>query len=90
MKIKLNLSYKKIFLYIYILFFVANLALLGYLYFFAKKYVYEPMNKDGSYFNDNSLSKTQDLDMKKFKEVITEIEKKKQKSNVNGMKNIFE
>ncbi len=89
MKFKIKFSHKNIIRYFYILIILINLVTLFYLYSFMKKHVYHTIVPK----NDDTIIRSStyagDVDLKKFKKVIEQIEKKSQGNSLDNIKDIF-
>ena len=90
MKFKIKFSHKNIIRYFYILIMLVNLVTLFYLYSFMKKHVYHTIAPEEDITITRSSTYAGDIDMKKFEEVIEQIEKKSQGNSLDNINNIFD
>ncbi len=87
MKINLKFTDKRIFKAIYVLIVAVNIIVLFFTYSFLNKNLYGSFVIDEDYLGNRTSAS--DLNINIFNSVIEKIEKKSQKNDVNGVKNIF-
>ena len=83
-----QISSEKIFKYIYLVLFLTIATSLVFSYFFIYDNVYLAINFDESK-HDAALSKTSDIDMEKFDQVMEKINTRSVKKDIN-IRNIFD
>jgi len=85
---QIKISRKKIFQIIYALIIVINILILFSLYSFFNRYVYGSFIIDQNYFSGQGGGYG-DLNINLFNRIIEKIEKKSNKNDISGIKNIF-
>lgn len=80
MKLNLKLSLKNIIRYIYIIIILVNLVIIYQVFLFANKYLYKTFIMDKHILENAAAVKSDDLNIEKFENVISEIENKSKRA----------
>ncbi len=76
MKLSFSVTTKNIFRCLYLALILANLVILFFLYNFLDKYVYSAIITDREFIVSQALKHENDINVKKFEEIINKIEAK--------------
>lgn len=90
MKIKFKLDSKKVFSIAYIFLLIINIAAFIFVFQFIRKYVYGSVFVDSEFLQSQQIKSSGDLDLNKFNQVVTDIEKRQIKNDVGDVKNLFD
>ena len=90
MKLKLKINAKSIFRYIYILIIIINIGLIIKVYQFTDKYLYSTLILDRQALLSAINKDSDDINIKKFEDVIGKIEKKTNQSAPLNLSNPFD
>lgn len=90
MKLKLKINSKSIFRYIYILIILINIGLIVKVYQFTNKYLYNTIILDRQALLSAMSKDSNDINVKKFEDVIGKIEKKTDRLTPLNLSNPFD